>query len=136
MSLFLCLLLYRLFPYFSISISHLPGSLEKKHTQTKPPKIFSLFNFNLFMYYNSSFSYQSRKKSVENIYLHGKNAEQLVRHLSQHVMSLHLTICDMHWDCIKCFAFHSSPSIKIIASQMFSVGDKYSATTVQLSMTL
>ena len=38
-------------------------------------------------------------------------------------------ICNMYWDCITCFAFHSSPSIKIIVSRMFSSGDKYSATT-------
>ena len=32
MSSFLCLLVYQLFPYFIISNSHLPGSLEKKHS--------------------------------------------------------------------------------------------------------
>ena len=110
--------------------------LKKSILRQMPKKIFSLFSFNLFMYQNSSFSHQSRQKSVEKTYLRGKNSESLVYHLWQYVLLLHFTTCNMYWDCITCFSFHSSTSIKIIASRMFSGGEKYSATTAQLSMTL
>ena len=135
MSSFLCLLVYWVFPYFFYLKFSSPWIPWKEVYLDQPQKIFLKFNFNLFVYYNSSFSHWSRQKKElhrkntrKNTYLCRKNSALLVRHLSQHVLPLHLTICNMYWDCM-CFAFHSSPSIKIVGSRMFSGGEKYSATT-------
>ena len=48
MSSFLCLLAYRLFPYFFISNPHLPGSLEKKSIFRQTPKKY--FRFLILVY--------------------------------------------------------------------------------------
>ena len=127
MSFFLCLLVYWLFPYFFLSqILITLDPLKKSILRQTPKKYFCFLISIYFVLQLQLFSSITTDKCWEHIPLQEK---LLNSWFTIYLLLLHLTVCNMYWDCITCFAFHSCPSIKIIASWMFSGGHKYSATT-------